>query len=243
MHWTDEALILDLAKYGDNAAIVHVFARAHGRYNGVSRAAMSSRQRASYQPGNLVEAQWKARLEAHMGNITCEPVQSLSALVMHDALRLSAMASLCALLKAMLAERDPHPALYDCARQLALEIAHAEPDVWPATYARFELQLLQECGVGLDLTLCAATGGQEDLVYVSPKSGRAVSAGAGEPYRERLLALPAFLRDAGARAGRAEVLQALALTGFFLERDWFGVHHQTAPQARGRLLALLSRGE
>lgn len=241
MQWVDEALILDIGKYVEHAAIVHVFSREHGRYSGISKAALSSRNRASYQPGNLVQASWKARLAEHMGTVSCELVQSLAAYVMQDALRLSAITSVCALVKLCLPERDPHPALYDTVRMLALQIAHDEDADWLAAYARFELQLLQECGVGLDLSECAATGGREDLCYVSPKSGRAVSREAGAPYKERLLPLPSFLMRSDVPAGMPDIHASLQLTGHFLAHGWGEAHHQEIPAARGRFVAVLQR--
>lgn len=242
MQWVDEALILDIGKYAEHAAIVHVFSREHGRYSGISKAALSSRNRASYQPGNLVQAVWKARLAEHMGTVSCELVQSLAAYVMQDALRLSAITSVCALVKLCLPERDPHPALYDAVRMLALQIAHDEDAEWLEAYARFELLLLQECGVGLDLSECAATGGREDLCYVSPKSGRAVSRGAGEPYKDRMLPLPHFLTRQDATATMSDMHASLRLTGHFLEHGWGEAHHQEVPAARARFLAILHRG-
>jgi len=241
MQWADEALILDTGKYAEHAAIVHVFAREQGRYSGISKAALSSKNRASYQPGNLVHASWKARLPEHMGTVQCELVQSLGAFVMDNALRLSAMTALCALLKLCLPERDPHPALYDTVRMLALRIAHDEDIDWQAAYARFEIQLLQECGVGLDLQECAATGAREDLCYVSPKSGRAVSRAGGEAYKDRLLPLPAFLLSEDVVPPKEQLVDSLRLSGHFLLYGWAAAHHQELPPARERFLTLFHK--
>ena len=241
MQWVDEALILDCGKYAEHAAIVHIFSREHGRYGGISKAALSSRNRASYQPGNLVHATWKARLPEHMGTVTCELVQSFSAPIMSDMLRLSALSSACSLIRACMPERDPHPALYDALRHLMLSIAHEENLVWQMAYARFELALLRECGMGLDLSECAASGGTESLVYVSPKSGRAVSAEAGKPYHDRLLPLPSFFILPCDASGVEDIKDALQLTGHFLDAYWMASHHKDLPASRTRLVALLSR--
>lgn len=241
MEWADEALILDIGKYAEHAAIVHLFTREHGRYSGISKAALSSKNRASYQPGNLVHATWKARLPEHMGTVGCELVQSLAAYVMSDALRLSAISALCGMVRLCMPERDPHPAFYDIVRMLALRIAHDEDETWQTSYARFELRLLQECGVGLDLSECAATGVREDLCYVSPKSGRAVSRAAGEPYRDRMLPLPRFLLEESLCADKAEIALSLHLTGYFLAHSWAEAHHQDVPASRARFLSLLQR--
>lgn len=241
MQWVDEALILDCGKYAEHAAIVHLFTREHGRCSGLSKAALSSRNRATYQPGNLVHAAWKARLPEHMGTVTCEMVQSFSAIVMTDMLRLSGMSAACALVKACLPERDPHPALYEQLRHLLLCIAHEESLHWQMAYARFELSLLRECGMGLDLTECAATGQREELVYVSPKSGRAVSREAGRPYHDKLLPLPDFLVNPEEEGDSEGIQAALQLTGYFLDAHWSALHHQELPGSRARLVALLSR--
>ncbi len=241
MQWVDEALILDCGKYAEHAAIVYCFSREHGRYNGISKAALSSKNRASYQPGNLVQATWKARLSEHMGALSCELVQSFSAHVMMDSLRLSALNSACALVKACLPERDPHPALYDQLRHLLLAVAHEEAIAWQIAYAHFELLLLKECGIGLDLSECAATGSREELIYVSPKSGRAVSASAGAPYHEKMLPLPGFFRHAQDSVEKDDIKAALHLTGYFLDSYWSTSHHQDLPASRARLVALLER--
>ncbi len=241
MQWVDEALILDCGKYAEHAAIVHVFTPHNGRYSSVSKAALASRNRAIYQPGNLVQATWKARMPEHMGVITCELVQSFSATVMGDMVRLTALTTACSLIKFMMPERDPHPALYMNLRALLLAIAHADALVWQSLYARFELLLLRECGIGLDLSECAASGVREDLIYVSPKSGRAVSAISGAPYHDRLLPLPAFLLAESDEADLPSILQGLQLTGYFLENYWNITHHKDLPASRDRLILLLSR--
>lgn len=240
MQWVDEALILDCGKYAENSAIVHVFSREHGRFSGVSKAALAARNLATYQAGNLVHASWKARLPEHMGTISCELVQSFAALAMADRLSLSALSACCALVKAMIPERDPHPALYDALRHVLLTIAHGERLEWQMAYARFELLLLTEVGVGLDLSECASTGVHDDLIYVSPKSGRAVSATAGQPYHDRLLALPAFLKQSEDTARDADIVHSLRLTGHFLETYWRSQHHKDLPLSRERLVRLLS---
>ncbi len=151
-------------------------------------------------------------------------------------LALAGLAWLGALLR-LLPERDPHETLHE-----ALEIVadHLDArDIAPALVARFEMQALAECGFRLDLESCAASGSRDDLIYVSPKSGRAVSASAGAPWRTRLLALPAFLRvdGAGAAPTSDDLADAFRLTGFFLERDLFGPRGLAMPDARRAFLA------
>jgi DNA repair protein RecO (recombination protein O) len=158
---------------------------------------------------------------------------------MDDAAALAAMTSMAALAR-LLPERDPHPNLYEITQFVLGYLDQGA--VWPALLVRWELALLDELGFGLDLAACAATGRREDLLYVSPKSGRAVSAGAGEPYKDRLLALPRFLRGgAGGAVSREDVLAGFALTGHFLEARVLAARHTEMPEARGRLLSYLRR--
>ena len=152
--------------------------------------------------------------------------------------RSPAIGTLAGLVK-LLPERDPHPELY--ATTLHLLRSFNEPDIWPTLLVHWEFQLLAELGFGLDLSECAATGTAEELVYVSPRSGRAVSREAGAPYGDKLLPLPAFLLDATAPLGPADIAAGFALTGFFLERDVLEPHGLKLPPARERLLDLLAR--
>jgi DNA repair protein RecO (recombination protein O) len=156
---------------------------------------------------------------------------------MEDASALAALTSMAALAR-LLPERDPHPNLYEVT--LFVLGFLDEPQVWPALVVRWELALLEELGFGLDLASCAATGTTADLVYVSPKSGRAVSGEAGEPYKDRLLALPAFLRGRATGTVTAEDVRAgFALTGHFLEARVLRPRDIPMPDARARLLSYL----
>jgi DNA repair protein RecO (recombination protein O) len=191
------------------------------------------------QPGNLVLATWRARLEDQLGTFTLEPVEMRAAGLIANPFKLAGLSTLTGLTQ-VLPEREPHPKLYDA---LTIALAALDDDtVWPAVLARYELGILDELGFGLDLAACGATGGADDLVYVSPRSGRAVSAAAGEPYQARLFALPAFLR--GPEAGQPaphEVIAALRLTGHFLERHILQPRDLAAPGARGFVIERLAR--
>jgi DNA repair protein RecO (recombination protein O) len=190
------------------------------------------------QPGNLLGVTWRARLSEHLGGFNVELMEALAARALDDKLALAAIGSLTALAR-LLPERDPHPELYAATLRILRSLDAA--DAWPALLVKWELQLLQELGFGLDLSECAATGVASDLAYVSPRSGRAVSREAGLPYGGKLLALPAFLLDERAPASESDITAGLALTGYFLERDVLGSHGLVLPQARERLFALLSR--
>ena len=190
MEWTDSGFILATRRHGETSLIVEAFTPAHGRHLGLVKGGRSARLRAVLQPGNRARLTWRARLSEHLGHFTVEAEGSRAADIMLDSMALAGLNTLTALVR-LLPERDPHDQLY----ALFEQIAAALPDRpgWLGDLARFELRILAELGFGLDLESCAATGTSEDLVYVSPKSGRAVSAAAGAPYAGRLLALPAFL--------------------------------------------------
>jgi DNA repair protein RecO (recombination protein O) len=238
MDWSDEGIFLSAKPLGEANAVAELFTLAHGRHLGLVRGGRSRRMRPLLQPGNLLRVTWRARLADHLGGFNVELLEAHAARVLDDQLALAAIGSMTSLVK-LLPERDPHPALYattlECLRHLA------EEHVWLPLHVRWELQLLQELGFGLDLSQCAATGGNADLAYVSPRSGRAVSRDAGEPYGNKLFKLPAFLLEDGTQTDISDVLAGLVLTGHFLERDVLAPNGLKAPQSRTRLMVLLAR--
>jgi DNA repair protein RecO (recombination protein O) len=239
MQWTDEGVVLSVRPHGETAAVVELFTRRQGRHLGLVHGGRSRRLRPVLQVGNHVDATWKARLADNLGHFALELRRGYAALVMEDAAALAAMTSMAALVR-LLPERDPHPNLFEITLFVLSYLG--DRAVWPALVVRWELALLDELGFGLDLASCAATGGRAGLIYVSPKSGRAVSAEAGAPYQDRLLALPGFLR--GGAAGdvhRADVLAGFELTGHFLEARVLAQRNLEMPEARGRLLSYLRR--
>ena len=238
MDWSDEGIFLTAKPLGEANAVAELFTLAHGRHLGLVRGGRSRRVRPLLQPGNLLRATWRARLSEHLGGFNVELIEAHAGRVLDDATALAALGSLTGLAR-LLPERDPHPALY--AGGLRILRAFDDASVWPTLLVRWELQLLGELGFGLDLSECAATGVDADLVYVSPRSGRAVSRDAGQPYCNRLLKLPAFLLDDGAPAGEGDILAGFALNGHFLERDVLEPHGLAMPQARERLISLLAR--
>jgi DNA repair protein RecO (recombination protein O) len=238
MDWSDEGIFLSAKPLGEANAIAEIFTLGHGRHLGLVRGGHSRRLRPLLQPGNLLRVTWRARLSEHLGGFNVELIEALAARVLDDKLALAAIGALAGLAR-LLPERDPHPSLH--AATLHILRGLDAPAAWPADLVRWELQLLQELGFGLDLSECAATGADRDLVYVSPRSGRAVSREAGEPYGGKLLALPAFLLDETAPASARDIVAGLALTGYFLERDVLAPHGLSLPQARERLVALLSQ--
>ena len=233
MNWNDEGVVLSARKHGEHAVIVQLLTHLHGRHAGLVRGGTGRRARGVFQPGNCVKAEWRARLAEHLGSYTCELVAAPTAALLDDALRLSALAAACAVAESALPERESHPQLYT--RLLDFLVALGGDD-WMAAYVEWELLLLADLGYGLDLSACAATGGTEDLIYVSPKSGRAVSREAGEPYRDRLLPLPGFLAGTGAVPDAADIAAGLALTGHFLESQVYVLLDRPNPAARTRLV-------
>ena len=239
MNWTDEGVVLSVRPHGETAAVVELFTRSHGRHLGLVHGGRSRKLRPVLQMGNHVDAAWKARLAEHLGHMSIEMRRGYAAGAMDNAAALAGLTSLCALAR-LVPERDPHPNLYEVT---LFVLGYLDDEtVWPALFVRWELALLDELGFGLDLGECAATGKNDQLIYVSPKSGRAVSAAAGEPYKDRLLALPQFLT--GARVGAvstSDIAAGLALTGHFLETRVLAPRGEEMPEARRRLVSLLAR--
>ena len=231
MDWTDRGIVLSARRHGETSLIVQLLTERHGRHAGLVRGGASSRARGTYQPGNLVAAHWRARLSEHLGNLTCEMVTSSAAGLLDNGGKLAALSAAAALAEAALPEREPHTDVFENLSALIAALSAAE---WPPAYVRFELGLLTSLGFGLDLASCAATGTNDNLAFVSPRSGRAVSLSAGEAWREKLLVLPPFLL-ADTEPAPGEVGQGLALTGYFLERHVFAPHNKGLPAARVRL--------
>ncbi|HMQ93091.1 MAG TPA: DNA repair protein RecO [Amaricoccus sp.] len=242
MDWRDEGILLTSRRHGESAAIVEIFTAAHGRHAGVVRGGAGRRMAPVLQPGALLAVEWSARLEEHIGAFRVDPVATRAAVLMGDRAALAALGAMTSLITAAMPERDPHPELYARSRELLAALGSA-PD-WPARYAAWELALLAELGFGLDLGTCAATGVRDGLVWVSPKSGRAISRAAGAPWADRLLPLPAFLRDGWETPPEREAIAAaLALTGYFLEaRLAPGLPREALPAARARAVEAMLRG-
>jgi DNA repair protein RecO (recombination protein O) len=242
MEWRDEGIVIGVRRHGETSTILEAMTRGHGRHLGLVRGGRSARMRGALQPGNSLGLVWRARLDEHLGAYAIEPLALRAGRLIESGLALSGIVYLGSLLR-LLPERDPHESLFEALELIADRLDDAA--LAPALVARFEAQVLAECGFALDLERCAATGARDDLIYVSPKSGRAVSAAAGAPYRERLLPLPGFLRPgAGASAPRpAEIADAFRLTGFFLLRDLFAPRGQPLPDARRAFLAAVKATE
>jgi len=240
MEWTDQGVVLGTRKHGEANAILELMTREHGRHLGLVRGGAGSRLRPILQPGNSVGAVWHARLDEHLGHFVVEGLNLRAASLFSSAHAVYAVTYLAALCR-LLPERDPHAEVFE--ELSSILDCVGEPLQAAALIARFELGLLAELGFGLDLAACAATGSESDLVYVSPKSGRAVSRAAGEPWHDKLLPLPEFLHADG-RAAEIEIdelVAAFSLTGFFLARDLFEPRGLQLPEARQYFLARVTR--
>ena len=238
MQWTDDGIVLGVKRHGEGSAIAELMTRAHGRHLGLVRGGSGSRLKPILQAGNTVTASWRARLDEHLGNYTIEPLHVRTAAVFAASHAVFGVTHVAALVR-LLPERDPHPVLYESLINILDHLA--EPAQFATLMARFELYLLAELGFGLDLESCASTGVTDDLIYVSPKSGRAVSRLAGEPWQDKLLAFPAFLRDDTIYPSDTDLAAGFALTGYFLMRHVLEPRQLTFSDARTHFIAAVGR--
>ena len=238
MEWRDTGFVLIARRHGESALIVELLTREHGRHAGLVRGGQSPRRRALLQPGNKVAVAWRGRLPEHLGSFDCELVEAHAARFLDDPDRLAALTAAASLLLIALPEREPNVDLYDAFAALLDALDSAQG--WPQCYVAWECGLLAALGFGLDLGHCAVTGADDDLAYVSPRTGRAVSRGAGAAYRDKLLPLPDFLwRDAPARG--TDIAAGLALTRYFLLHHLLLPHGRPMPEARERLAERMRR--
>ena len=235
VEWEDRAIVLSARPYGENKLIVQLLTAERGRHAGLAYGSART-QGAVLQTGNLVLARWRGRLAEQLGTVGCELSRAHAGHWLGDAPRLTGIAAGCAIVEASLPEREPHAPVFAGLETL---LGSLDNPAWPASYVAFELALLADAGFGLDLTRCAATGATEDLIYVSPRTGRAVSRTAGEPYAERLLVLPGFLRG-DASLDSADIRAGLALTGYFMERHILRPANRPLPASRLRLAECFS---
>jgi len=234
MEFEDDAFVLSARAFGETGAIVELLTAHHGKYAAHVAGGASRKVKPFLQAGARVLVRYRARVSDQLGSAALEPVGEGPSALFDDALALAGIAAAAAVAAGALPEREPHPGAF--LAFAALTDAFADPDIWPAVFVRFEAGLLQDLGFGLDFSKCAATGTTDDLVYVSPRTGRAVSAGAGEPFKDRLLALPPFMLSAQSRLASGDVGAGFDLTGHFLEAFIFNPMNRPLPPARLWLL-------
>lgn len=237
--WDDNGIVISVTRYGEQSAIVRFLTAQHGLFPCMVKGALSKNTRGMYQPGNLFHLHWKARIEEQLGQARGEMLQSVTAELLEDSMALQVVNSLCAMLLLAVPERIKEAELFIKINEILkiIKLSDYSKVALIRAYAEFEFMLLQELGFGLDLEECAATGRKDDLIYVSPKSGRAVCREAGEPYKARMLALPEFLKTPDVSAKMSQILDALALTGYFLEGWVLQPEGRKLPDARHRLMA------
>lgn len=235
-----EAIILSVRQHGEHGAVVRALTPRDGVQPGYVRGGRSRLLRPVLQPGNTVLADYRARTEEQLAGLVVEPIRSRAALHAEPAAA-AAIQWVTALAATALPEAQPYPILYDALDGFLAAVETApSARAWVAALVRYELVVLAELGFGLDLTRCVATGAEEELAFVSPRSAGAVSRGAAYGYEDRLLPLPAFLRDGGS-ADWPDLLDGLKLSGHFLARDLLTDRAADILAARGRLIDRLKR--
>ena len=242
MEWVDQGIVLAVRKHGESSVVATLLTALHGRHAGLVRGGSGRHLRGALQVGNRLRVTWRARLSEHLGNFSCELAYARTATVLADKQRLAGFSAAAALLERSLPEREPQPDVYAAFDELLDTIAASSR--WPEQYVAWEIGLLRELGFGLDLSHCAVTGRTDDLAYVSPRSGRAVSRDAAAEYRNRLLALPAFLAGGSGAddpPSKEDISAGLSLTGYFLEHHVLTPSGNRIPAARLRLLDIFQR--
>lgn len=235
--WEDDAFILSARAHGETGAIVEFLTENHGRHSAHVAGAASRRIKPFLQAGARVVVMYRARVADQLGSATLEPIGEGPSALFDDPLALAGLSSAASVVAGALPERQVHSGAYRAFEALVSCLSLTE--IWPAVYVRFEAGLLEDLGFGLDLSRCAATGDLDNLVYVSPRTGRAVSRAAGEPYRDKLLALPPFMLSAQGGLATGDVGAGLALTGYFLEHHIFAALNRPLPTPRTRMIERL----
>lgn len=240
MHIRADALVVAVRSHGENDAIVRALTPANGLLAGYVRGGRSRRLRPVLQPANQVIGDWRSRSDDQLARLVVELVQSRAPLFA-EPLPAAALDWVTALTAAVLPEGQPYPRLHAALGGVveAIEVAPSARG-WAVALVRYEVLLLAELGFGLALDTCAVTGMRDDLAWVSPKSGRAVSRASGNPYADRLLRLPGFVRAGGA-AQWDDIFAGLTLTCHFLERDILSEDRRDVLASRQRLVDRLKR--
>ncbi|MBI3677051.1 MAG: DNA repair protein RecO [Proteobacteria bacterium] len=242
MEWSDDAIVLSVKPHGETAAILEALTKEHGRHLGLVHGGASRKSKSALRPGNTLRVVWRARLNEHLGSFAIEPARMRAGEMMEHRAALAGLNAFSSVAGAVLPEREPHGSVYDAGEVLLAAMPGHGIAEWGPLYVRWEAGLLDELGFGLDLTRCAATGSSDDLIYVSPRSGRAVSREAGAPYAGRMLKLPPFLLGTqNAAPSLADVSAGLKLTAHFLLERVLAPHGKELPPARLRLETLAER--
>lgn len=237
--WSEQAIIISVRPHGEANALVNLLTPTRGRHAGLVQAGLARGNKNLVMIGNLVQADWRARLPEQLGSLRLEAIRTSSATYLDDPIRLAGLGAICALLEAALPEREPQQAVWQSTAALIDILSLTEDESWLAYYIRWELGLLARSGFGLSLDKCAVTGSQDNLAYLSPKTGHAVCAAAAGTYKDRLLALPQFL--GGEKLLNNEIEAGITISSHFLRKHIFELMHKDLPQARLRLAHLVAK--
>ncbi|WP_085909696.1 DNA repair protein RecO [Kiloniella majae] len=232
INWEDEGILLSARPFGENDLVAQVLTRGHGRHAGLVRGGQGIKKRSTFEPGNRLHVRWGGRLAEHLGHYDAEVLDNISGRLFDEPGRLAALLSAAAICEQSVPEREENSSFYE---GFLVLLEHLESDFWGEIYVRWELAQLSALGFGIDLSACAGGGNNDQLAYISPKSGRAVSLAAGEPYKDKLFPLPLFLLGQGG-GGMTEISQGLEIAGHFLERHLFHPHDKSLPSVRDRLV-------
>ena len=240
MRWESEGIVLGFNLHNEKSYILEVLTKDHGRHKGLIRGIHSKNLRSVIEPGNEVKALWSGRLESHLGNFTIEPVRSWSSLILNRKDKLTALSSLCSLISLTMAEKQPNDLIYYNSKEMIKKMS-SDDDDWIKEYINWELGLLSEIGYGIDLSKCAVTSKKDELVYVSPSSGRAVTLEGAGAYKDRLLKLPNFILSHDHEHDNNDILNGLELTEYFLRKRFFEPNNLNFPQSRNRLKEIFNK--
>ncbi len=242
-NWTDQGIVLHVLPHGEGAAVLKLFTETRGLHAGYVHGAHSASKRPLLEIGNLLHGDWHAKIDDQLGTYKLELEQQFAAMIMEDRQKMAALKALTSLLSESLPEREAHPDLYHTTLALLTIMAFGADEIaaWGAAYVKWEIALLRELGFSLDLTRCAGGGSAQELGYISPKTGCAVSYSAGEPYKDKLLPLPAFLKPNGGPEDEEEIVKGLHMTGAFLEKWAFAQHTKGVPEARRDFSIIISQ--
>jgi len=239
MRWESEGIVLGFSLHNEKSYILEVLTKEHGRHKGLIRGIHSKNLRSIIEPGNEVKALWSGRLETHLGNFTIEPIKAWSSLILNQKDKLTALSSLCSLVSLTMAEKQPNDLIYYNSKEMIKKIS--SDDDWIKEYIKWELELLSEIGYGIDLSKCAVTSKKDELVYVSPTSGRAVTLEGAGPYKDRLIKLPKFIVSKDSECDNNDIVNGLELTEYFLRKRFFEPNNLNFPQIRNRLKEIFNK--
>lgn len=232
--WSSQGIVISLNKFGEDQAILQLFSQDRGIISGMIKRYNNQKVTQIYNQGNIVNFTWKARLEQHLGYLSCELVENTSLRFFDNYKKLLALNSICQIIKYSLPEQEPNCLLYNKLLDFFAKLKTSND--WLKDYILFEITLLKELGFGLDLTKCAVTETRKNLTHVSPKSGKAVSKSIAEDYLDKLLILPAFVNDNTKTPNNTDLFQGLKLSLHFLNKNILSVRKIKIPSSRIELM-------